>query len=148
MCTGTLMVRPLSATALCTACLIHQVAYVENRKPRSGSYFSTAFISPMLPSWIRSSKGSPYPRYFLATETTSLKFFSMSLWRARLSPALVRLLRGTSLVLCARRVLWVSVITWCILLCPCGGQRPFNKGRWSWVAGYHAQLSAPDINGG
>src|SRR5215212_827765 len=88
--------RPLSATALCTACLIHQVAYVENRKPLSGSYFSTAFISPILPSWIRSSKGKPIPRYFLATETTSLKFFSMSLWRARLSPALALFERSIS----------------------------------------------------
>src|SRR5215217_8740275 len=36
MCTGTLIVRPLSATALWTACLIHQVAYVEKRKPFFG----------------------------------------------------------------------------------------------------------------
>jgi hypothetical protein len=64
---------------------------VEKRKPRSGSNFSTAFIRPMLPSWIRSSKGSPMPRYFLATETTSLRFFSISLWRAFLSPAFARL---------------------------------------------------------
>src|SRR3712207_1588446 len=38
---------------------VHQVAYVENLYPRSGSNFSTAFISPMLPSWMRSSKGRP-----------------------------------------------------------------------------------------
>src|SRR5918995_277652 len=96
MCTGTLMVRPLSATARCTACLTHQVAYVENLQPRSGSNFSTAFIRPMLPSWMRSSKGSPIPRYFLATLTTSLRFFSMSLWRAPLSPDLALLERSIS----------------------------------------------------
>src|SRR5947209_19949935 len=66
MCTGTRIVRPLSATARWTACLIHQVAYVENLKPRSGSNLSTAFIKPMLPSWIKSSSGNPCPRYFLA----------------------------------------------------------------------------------
>jgi hypothetical protein len=96
MCTGTRMVRPLSATALCTACLIHHVAYVENLKPLSGSNFSTAFISPMLPSWIKSSKGNPYPRYFLATDTTNLRFFSISLALALLSPALALLERSIS----------------------------------------------------
>src|SRR5678815_4881722 len=34
------------------------------------SYFSTAFIRPVLPSWIRSRKDSPRLRYFLAIETT------------------------------------------------------------------------------
>src|SRR5919107_1022412 len=96
MCTGTRMVRPLWATARSTACLTHQVAYVENLQPRSGSNFSTAFIRPMLPSWIRSSKGSPIPLYFLATLTTSLRFFSMSFCRAPLSPALARLERSIS----------------------------------------------------
>lgn len=38
---------------------IHQVAYVEKRKPRSGSNFSTARISPRLPSSIRSSNARP-----------------------------------------------------------------------------------------
>src|SRR5215216_4135010 len=41
----------------------------------------------MLPSWIRSSKGRPRPRDFLAIETTSLRFFSISLLRAALSPS-------------------------------------------------------------
>jgi hypothetical protein len=40
---------------------IHQVAYVENLKPRRQSNFSTARISPMIPSWIRSSSESPWP---------------------------------------------------------------------------------------
>src|SRR5215212_2596057 len=102
MCTGTRMVRPLSATARCTACLIHHVAYVENLQPRSGSNFSTARIRPTLPSWIRSSKGSPIPRYLLATLTTSLRFFSTSFLRARLSPAWARLLRSIS-SWCVRR---------------------------------------------
>ena len=50
--------------------LIHQVAYVEKRKPRPGSYFSTALMRTMLPSWMRSRR-QPHPAYFLATETTS-----------------------------------------------------------------------------
>ncbi len=33
----------------------------------------------MLPFWIRLSNGNPIPRYFLATETTSLRFFSTML---------------------------------------------------------------------
>ena len=37
------------------------MAYVENLKPLSGSNFSTAFIRPMLPSWIRSSKQNIAP---------------------------------------------------------------------------------------
>src|SRR5919107_4520365 len=102
MCTGTRMVRPLSATARCTACLIHHVAYVENLQPRSGSNFSTARIRPTLPSWIRSSKGSPIPLYLLATLTTSLRFFSTSFLRALSSPALALLLRSIS-SLCVRR---------------------------------------------
>src|SRR5215208_3292094 len=102
MCTGTRMVRPLSATARCTACLIHHVAYVENLQPRSGSNFSTARIRPTLPSWMRSSKGNPIPRYLLATLTTSLRFFSTSFLRALSSPALARLLRSIS-SLCVRR---------------------------------------------
>jgi len=34
MCTGMRIVRAWSARARVTACLIHQVAYVENLKPR------------------------------------------------------------------------------------------------------------------
>ncbi len=41
--------------ALSMAWRIHQVAYVENLKPRRQSNFSTALSSPMLPSWIESS---------------------------------------------------------------------------------------------
>src|SRR5829696_1819637 len=90
------MVRPLSATALWMACLIHQVAYVEKRKPFSGSNLSAARMRPTLPSWMRSPKGSPIPRYFFATGMTSLRFFSMSLDRAVLSPSLVLLPRSIS----------------------------------------------------
>ena len=42
----------------------------------------------MFPSWMRSPKGRPIPRYFFAIGMTSLKFFSMSLDRAVLSPSL------------------------------------------------------------
>jgi hypothetical protein len=69
---------------------------VEKRKPRSGSYFSTALMRPMLPSWMRSSNGRPIPRYFLATDTTSRRFFSMSFFLARRSPALARSERSIS----------------------------------------------------
>src|SRR5215218_1429434 len=45
---------------------------------------------------MRSPNGSPMPRYFLATDTTSLRFFSMRSSRACLSPALTLLLRSIS----------------------------------------------------
>ena len=61
MCTGIRIVRALLATPRCTACLIHQVAYVENLKPLRQSNFSAARIRPMIPSWIRSSSDSPWP---------------------------------------------------------------------------------------
>ena len=61
MCTGIRIVRDLFATPRWTAWRIHQVAYVENLKPRRQSNFSTARIRPMIPSWIRSSSESPWP---------------------------------------------------------------------------------------
>src|SRR5471030_2949564 len=51
--TGIRMVRAWSATDRLTACLIHQVAYVENLYPRRYSNLSTARIRPILPSCIR-----------------------------------------------------------------------------------------------
>jgi hypothetical protein len=47
---------------------------VENLQPFSGSNFLTALISPSEPSWIRSWMLSPWFAYFLAIETTSLRF--------------------------------------------------------------------------
>src|SRR3954452_6006968 len=38
---------------------IHHVAYVENLYPRRYSNLSTAFIRPMLPSWIKSRNCRP-----------------------------------------------------------------------------------------
>src|SRR5215211_8863446 len=93
---GSRTVRAWSAMARVTACLIHQVAYVEKRLPISGSNFSTALIKPALPSWIKSSKGTPRPRYFLAMEITSRRFDSMSLFLALSSPPWARLLRSRS----------------------------------------------------
>src|SRR5436305_13888685 len=55
---------------------IHQVAYVENLYPRRYSNFSTAFINPMFPSWIRSRNDNPRLVYFLAIEMTSRRFAS------------------------------------------------------------------------
>src|SRR5829696_6290919 len=96
MCMGTLIFPPLSVTALWTACLILKVSLVEKRKPFSGSNLSAARMSPMLPSWMRSPKGRPIPRYFFATGMTSLRFFSMSLDRAISSPSLALLPRSIS----------------------------------------------------
>ena len=64
---------------------IHHVAYVENLKPLRQSNFSTACISPRLPSWMRSSSGSPDAWYFLAMETTSRRFDCTN-WRSASSP--------------------------------------------------------------
>ncbi len=61
MCPGSLIARDFSSIARPMACLIHHVAYVLKRYPRRQSYFCTARMSPMLPSWIRSSKGRPRP---------------------------------------------------------------------------------------
>ena len=61
-CTGTRIVRAWFATARCTDWRIHQVAYVENLKPRRQSNFSTARFRPSVPSWIRSRNGTPRPR--------------------------------------------------------------------------------------
>ena len=72
--------------ALVIACLIHQVAYVENLNPFLQSYFSTARISPWFPSWIRSRSERPRPIYFLAIETTNLKLLSVNLSLALFSP--------------------------------------------------------------
>jgi RNA polymerase sigma factor (sigma-70 family) len=55
-------VRAWFATARCTDWRIHQVAYVENLKPRRQSNFSTARFRPRVPSWIRSRNGTPSPR--------------------------------------------------------------------------------------
>src|SRR5215217_6534622 len=50
----------------------------------------------MLPSWIRSSSGTPERRYLTATETTSRRFLSMSVRRAIRSPARTLLPSSTS----------------------------------------------------
>ena len=82
MCTGRRIERERSAIARVMPWRIHQVAYVENLKPRRQSNSSTARISPMLPSWIRSSSGSPWPWYLRATETTSRRLAMMNRCRA------------------------------------------------------------------
>src|SRR5919204_435659 len=70
------IVRALSASARATAWRIHHVAYVENLKPLRWSNFSAARTRPIVPSWIRSRKGRPWLRYFLAIETTRRRFAS------------------------------------------------------------------------
>ena len=56
---GIRMVRPCCWTARWRAWRIHQVAYVEKRKPRSQSNLSTARIRPKVPSWTRSAMSTP-----------------------------------------------------------------------------------------
>ncbi len=70
MCTGTRMVRAWSEMERVMACRIHQVAYVENLYPLRYSNFSTALMSPMLPSCTRSKKCRPRLVYFFAMLTT------------------------------------------------------------------------------
>ncbi len=59
MCDGSRIVLPWFASARRIPCLIHHAAYVLSLPPFFGSNRSTAFISPRLPSLIRSSSGSP-----------------------------------------------------------------------------------------
>mmetsp|Transcript_49862 Transcript_49862/g.99192 ORF Transcript_49862/g.99192 Transcript_49862/m.99192 type:complete len:258 (-) Transcript_49862:202-975(-) len=74
---GRRIVRAWSATALWTVVRIHQVAYVEKRRPRSGRKRPTALSRPREPSWTRSSIESAPPatalgaRYGRTIETTS-----------------------------------------------------------------------------
>ena len=61
--TGSRMGRDVFDGARPIAARIHIAAYVDNFTPRRQWYFSTARISPMLPSWIRSSRSRlPWPR--------------------------------------------------------------------------------------
>ena len=70
------MVLAWSAMERVIACLIHQVAYVENLYPLLYSNFSTAFISPIFPSWIKSRKDKPRLVYFFAIDMTSRRLAS------------------------------------------------------------------------
>src|SRR5713101_4698697 len=70
------IVRAWSAIERVMAWRIHHVAYVENLYPRRYSNFSTAFINPMFPSWIRSRNDRPRFVYFFAIEITRRRFAS------------------------------------------------------------------------
>ena len=83
--TGRRIVRPVLAMPRVIAWRIHHVAYVENLKPLRQSNFSTACIRPRLPSWMRSSSGSPEAWYFLAIDTTRRRFDCTN-WRSASSP--------------------------------------------------------------
>ncbi len=97
-CTGILIVRPLSVRPRATACRIHQVAYVENLNPLRWSNFSAARTRPIVPSWIRSRKGSPWFLYLFAIETTSRRFASTI---SRFAPSSPRSMRFASSTSCA-----------------------------------------------
>src|SRR5476649_2033868 len=71
------MVRAWSAIERVMAWRIHHVAYVENLYPRRYSNLSTAFIRPILPSWIKSRNCRPRLVYFLAIEMTRRKLASV-----------------------------------------------------------------------
>src|SRR5579875_187164 len=64
---------------------IHQVASVLHLYPRRYSNLSTAFISPILPSWIRSRNCRPRLVYFLAIEMTRRRLASTISFLARLA---------------------------------------------------------------
>src|SRR5438874_12149425 len=71
------------------ACRIHHVAYVENLYPRRYSNFSTAFINPIFPSWIRSRNDRPRLVYFFAMEITrrrlasTISVLALNAWRSQ-----------------------------------------------------------------
>ena len=90
------MVRALASIPRSTAWRIHHVAYVEKRYPRRQSNFSTARMSPRMPSWIRSSSVSSEPWYFFAIETTSRRFALIMRSLARRSPRSMRFARSIS----------------------------------------------------
>ena len=96
ICTGRRMMRTWFAMARSMACLIHHVAYVLNRNPRSYSNFSTARINPMFPSSMMSEKGSPLLMYRLPMDTTSRRFASIMCSRASASPFRTRFARACS----------------------------------------------------
>ena len=55
------MVRPLSATALATACLIHQVAYVEEAEALPGIEFVHGLHQPNVSLLDEVLEGQPHP---------------------------------------------------------------------------------------
>mmetsp|Transcript_23919 Transcript_23919/g.49849 ORF Transcript_23919/g.49849 Transcript_23919/m.49849 type:complete len:211 (-) Transcript_23919:439-1071(-) len=95
--TGRRMVRDWSAMARIMDCFIHHVAYVERRKPLSGSNFSVAFISPNVPSWHKSWKLSPLCWYLLAMLTTRRRLDSIMARLAFLDLRICFLSVGTSI---------------------------------------------------
>src|SRR5512133_221795 len=108
MCVGIRIVRALSARARATAWRIHQVASVENLKPLRWSNFSAARTRPIVPSWIRSRKGRPWLRYFLAIETTRRRLASTISCLARCSPRSIRFASSTSCAAVSRSTLPMS----------------------------------------
>ena len=82
-----------SSTSSCPNKFQYTVVQTRMQPPcRRCSRFIFAFMSLMFPSWNRYSKGRPCPPYFLATQTTSRRFFSTS--RRLVSPSPVYRLIG------------------------------------------------------
>ena len=80
---GTRTVQPLSRKCRLISPTTVGVAYVENSTPRSVSNRSTALISPIVPTWTRSSSGSPRPANRRARYSTSGRCISTSWSRTR-----------------------------------------------------------------
>ena len=118
-CTGSLMTLECSARARVTPWRTHHVAYVLSLYPRRKSNLSTALISPIFPSWIRSGRLNPRPAYRFATLTTNLKFAS----------AIICLALLPSFLMYLKCCLQVSVYL-CSPVVAAG--RP--RYRWSWRA--------------
>src|SRR5450759_1181657 len=84
---GTLMAHPLSRKYRLSSPTIVGVAYVVNSTARSMSKRSIALIRPIVPTWMRSSMGSPRFLKRLARYFTRLRYISTSSSRAASSPS-------------------------------------------------------------
>src|SRR5216117_2098674 len=102
---------------------IHHVAYVENLYPRRYSNLSTAFMRPMLPSWMRSRNCRPRLVYFLAIEMTSRRLASTIPFLAMAALVLAR--DSAALISC-----WATQICCCL-------------GLWNFLAALRCRSETP-----
>ena len=93
---GSLTILLCSAMACSMLWRIHHTAYEMNLKPRVSSNFSAAFISPTLPSFMRSGRLSPWFWYCFATETTNRRLAFVNLSSALRSPFFIFCASSTS----------------------------------------------------
>src|SRR5206468_4939227 len=140
MCTGMRIVRAWSAMALVIAWRIHHVAYVENLYPRRYSNLSTAFMRPMLPSWMRSRNWRPRFVYFLAIEMTNLRLASTISFLAMAAlcwPCLMTVItRLISSALALARASAALISCWATQICCC-------LGLWNFLAAFRCRSDVP-----